>query len=355
MTKTNASSPAATASSATAASNVIFGCSGLRLTRAEINLFTAVKPWGLILFSRNLHSPDQVTSLVGDFREAVGRDDVMVLIDQEGGRVSRLPRNFWRIPPSPTLFAKIYAENPREAETAISLNYQLIAHDLKTLGINVNCAPMLDIPLAGSAPVVTDRALGTTPEGVTQLASKAIAGMRAGGVAPVIKHGPGHGRATVDSHHEVPRVTASLETLAAFDFIPFKNLHKEAMLMTAHIIYDAIDPSLPGTISPVIINDIIRSELKFDGLIMTDDINMHALSGSMEHRGKQAIAAGCDVILQCSGILEEMTRLSDVVQDLSGASLRRAEKAESQAFAPAEAFDPCQGQAELDKIMRNYL
>ncbi|PHZ84679.1 beta-N-acetylhexosaminidase [Paremcibacter congregatus] len=349
MTETPALRPASTTS------NVIFGCSGLRLTRAEINLFTAVKPWGLILFSRNLQSPDQVTSLVGDFKEAIGRDEVMVLIDQEGGRVSRLPREFWRIPPSPTLFAEIYKNAPRDAETAIYLNYRLIAHDLKTLGINVNCAPMLDIPLAGSAPVVTDRALGTTPEGVSQLAVQAIAGMKAGGVAPVIKHGPGHGRATVDSHHDVPRVAASLESLAAFDFIPFKNLHKEAMLMTAHIIYDAIDSTLPGTISPIIINNIIRSELDFGGLIMTDDINMHALSGPIEQRGKQAIAAGCDVILHCSGILEEMTRLAEVVQDLEGASLKRAKKAEFEAFAEAGEIDPVQIQAELDRILHDYL
>jgi len=355
MTQTLAPQAPVKSCSERKASNVIFGCAGLRLTQPEIDLFRNIRPWGLILFSRNLQSPDQVRSLIGDFKNAVGQDEAIVLIDQEGGRVSRLPADFWRIPPSPTLFSEIYKNDRQVAETAIMLNYRLIAHDLKSLGINVNCAPMLDIPRVGSAPVVTDRALGPDPETICRLATKTIEGLKAGGVAPVIKHAPGHGRATVDSHHEVPRVAASLKSLADFDFIPFRTLKNEAILMTAHIIYDAIDPTLPGTISPVIINDIIRSELDFDGLIMTDDINMHALSGPIEQRARSAIEAGCDIILQCSGVLDEMSRIADVVSDLKGASRKRAKVAETQAFAKSDKIDIEQTREYLDKLLTDYL
>lgn len=340
--------------SKTNASNVIFGCSGLRLTRGEIDLFKAVKPWGLILFSRNLQAPDQVKALVGDFKDAIGRDDAIILIDQEGGRVSRLPETFWRIPPSPTIFSEIYKQNPTQAENAVFLNYRLIAHDLKSLGINVNCAPMLDIPRSGSAPVVTDRAFGTNPEIVTRLAEKAIQGMKAGGVAPVIKHAPGHGRATVDSHHLLPRVDTSNQLLADTDYKPFIALQNEAMLMTAHIIYSAIDPSLPGTISPIIIKDIIRSKLGFNGLIMTDDINMHALCGPVPQRARQALDAGCDIILHCSGSLEEMSEISDVVSGLEGLGLNRARAAEAQAYAKADETDLDQIRERLDIILHDY-
>ncbi|PCI46528.1 MAG: beta-N-acetylhexosaminidase [Alphaproteobacteria bacterium] len=336
------------------ASNVIFGCSGLRLTRGEIDLFKVVKPWGLILFSRNLQAPDQVKALVGDFKDATGRDDAIILIDQEGGRVSRLPETFWRIPPSPTIFSEIYKINPHTAEEAVFLNYRLIAHDLKSLGINVNCAPMLDIPRAGSSPVVTDRAFGTNPEIVSRLAEKAIQGMKAGGVAPVLKHAPGHGRATVDSHHLVPRVDASVKSLADTDYKPFIMLKNEAMLMTAHIIYNAIDPSLPGTISPIIIKDIIRSKLGFNGLIMTDDINMHALSGPVPQRAKLALDAGCDIILHCSGSLDEMSQIADVVSHLKGSGLDRTRVAEAQAYAKADEIDVGQIQERLDIILRDY-
>ncbi len=321
------------------ATNIIFGCSGPRLTPEEKALFQDVVPWGFILFARNIETGDQVRALVDDFREATDRNDVIVLIDQEGGRVSRLPAPEWRIPPAPPALARLYGDNPDKAEQAFRLNYQLIGHELKEIGINVNCAPMLDIPTDGASSVVTDRALGNTPEQVTRLGRAVCEGLKAAGVAPVIKHGPGHGRALVDSHHLLPRVDAPLEALRETDFVPFKALKGETMLMTAHIIYEAIDAVHPGTLSADVINTVLRGEIGFDGLIMSDDLNMHALTGSMQERTAACLSAGCDIALQCSGDMDDMKDAARAVSPLEGKALERAQKAEQEAFTQAAAFD----------------
>lgn len=333
------------------ATNIIFGCSGPRLTPEEKALFQDVSPWGFILFARNIETGDQVKALVDDFREATHRDQVIVLIDQEGGRVSRLPAPEWRIPPAPPALARLYSDNPHLAEQAFHLNYQLIGHELKELGINVNCAPMLDIPTDGASSVVTDRALGDTPEQVTRLGRAVCEGLKAAGVAPVIKHGPGHGRALVDSHHLLPRVDASLETLRETDFVPFKALRDESMLMTAHIIYDAIDAVHPGTLSPDVINTVLRGEIGFDGLIMSDDLNMHALTGSMRERTAACLSAGCDIALQCSGDMDDMKDAARAVSPLEGKALERTQKGEQEAFAQSAAFDVAEAYEALTELL----
>lgn len=327
--------------------SVIFGCEGLRLNPSEKAFFRDLMPWGFILFSRNIESKEQVSALVADFKDALGCENIPVLIDQEGGRVSRLPAPTWRHPPTPTVFPALYASNPDAALEATYLNYRLIARDLKDVGINVDCAPMLDVPVAGAHDIVVERALGADVKTVCAIGRSVIDGLLAGGVAPVIKHGPGHGRAVVDSHLALPRVSASHDDLSASDFAPFKVFNKEAMLMTAHVIYEALDADAPATISPTIIEGILRTECGFDGMIMTDDLNMNALSGTLEERGRASLAAGCDMLLQCNGVMEDMQEVARSVIPLEGAALRRADKAAKVAFKPAKAFD---AEAALERL-----
>ena len=332
-------------------SRVIFGCSGLELTASEKHLFSEIKPWGFILFARNLESPRQTKALVDSLKQAIGREDAVILIDQEGGRVSRLPETFWRVPPSPTCFAQLYQRDPQAALRAMQLNYSLIGHDLKSLGINVNCAPMVDIPQPNASTIVTERAYGDTSEAVIALAKAVISGLKEARVAPVVKHAPGHGRATSDSHHFLPTVNAAQETLMHSDFEPFKALSNESMFMSAHIVFDQIDAKNPATQSPTIIQTVIREHIGFDGLLMTDDINMKALSGHVTERALSALSAGCDIALHCNGDFNEMVQLSEIIPALSGKSLKRALEAEKLAFAPALSFDIKQTQDELDTLM----
>lgn len=333
------------------ATNIIFGCSGLRLTQEEHALFRDTKPWGFILFARNIRDRQQVKALVEDFKKSTNRENVIVLIDQEGGRVSRLPEPEWRIPPSPPFMAQLYKTDTALASKAFYLNYRLIGHDLKEIGVNVNCAPMLDIPVDGASSVVTDRALGTTAEQVSMLGASVCSALKDSGVAPVIKHGPGHGRALVDSHHLLPHVDAPAETLEKIDFVPFKALNQETMLMTAHIIFGAIDPNLPGTTSPRVISEIIRGKIGFKGLVMSDDLNMHALKGSIAQRTKACLTAGCDIALQCSGELDDMKDASTAISPLSGPALDRSKAAEAQAFSSALEFNPADATKELNELL----
>ncbi|MEP2653990.1 MAG: beta-N-acetylhexosaminidase, partial [Paraglaciecola sp.] len=281
--------------------NAIVGCATTALSTEEKVFFKRVRPAGLILFARNIISPSQVFALVDEFKSVTNNQYALILIDQEGGRVSRLPKPRWRIPPSPTEFAKLYRTSPEVALRACVINYQLIGADLKRVGINVNCAPMLDIPQVDASTVVTDRALGDSPQSVIALGQATITGLQLSGVEPVIKHGPGHGRGTTDSHKALPIVNADLDTLAKWDFLPFEHFKNQSMLMTAHILYTDIDSLYPGTLSRKVINEVLREHIGFDGLIMTDDIDMHALSGSTPQKAKQALNAGCDLVLQCSG------------------------------------------------------
>ncbi len=320
-------------------SNAIVGCASTELTDEEKVLFNKMRPLGLILFARNITDPKQVTSLVEEFKLVTDNKYALILIDQEGGRVSRLPAPHWRRPPSPTEFAKLYKHSPDAAIRACEINYQLIGADLKRVGINVDCAPMLDIPQADASTVVTDRALGNTPESVIALAQATINGLQLSGVEPVIKHGPGHGRGTTDSHKALPIVDADIDSLATWDFLPFEHFKNESMLMTAHILYTAIDADFPATLSSKVLNDVIRKHIGFDGLIMTDDIDMHALTGTSAEKAELALNAGCDVILQCSGNIDDLFSLATAVQPLNGKALKRAEIAASKAAVHKNEID----------------
>lgn len=331
--------------------NVIVGCSSTTLSTKEAALFSQLQPWGVILFSRNIQDPKQVIKLIEDIKSALGRDELIVLIDQEGGRVSRLPAKHWRVPPSPTVFARMYEGNQEIAKRACLLNAILTGLELKTLGINVNCAPMLDIPQSNSAKIIVERALGYNAAQVIELARQITTGLKRAGVAPVIKHMPGHGRAQSDSHLELPQVDATFDELNELDFIPFKALASECMAMTAHIVFNQIDKEFPATINPRIIQKVMRSTIGFDGLIMTDDINMHALSGTVAERAAAATKAGCDIALHCSGDFEEMHSLLEVAQPLSGKALSRAKIAEDIAFKAMPDFDQAELRQELDALL----
>lgn len=331
--------------------NGIVGCATTALSAEEKVFFKQVRPAGLILFARNITSPSQVFALVDEFKSITDNQYALILIDQEGGRVSRLPKSHWRIPPSPTEFAKLYSKSPKAAIRACELNYQLIGSDLKRVGINVNCAPMLDIPQADASTVVTDRALGDTPQSVIALGQATITGLQHSGVEPVIKHAPGHGRGTADSHKALPIVDADLGSLAKWDFLPFEHFKNQSMLMTAHILYTAIDSEYPGTLSRKVINEVLREHIGFDGLIMTDDIDMHALSGSTAQKAKQALGAGCDLVLQCSGKIDDLWALEPALQTLTGKALLRTQVAATKASGNLAEIDDAALLSELTELL----
>lgn len=303
-------------------SAAIYGCSGPELTPAERDFFAEVRPWGFILFRRNVESPEQVRALVTALRDSIDAPDAPVLIDQEGGRVQRLGPPHWpKYPPGDA-----YLKAAGDVETARDLVRQgarLMAHDLQSLGINVDCVPVLDVPVPGAHDIIGDRAYARDPEMVARLGRAAAEGMMAGGVLPVIKHMPGHGRAFADSHHDLPVVHADLATLDAWDFVPFKALSDMPMAMTAHVVFDAIDPKRPATTSRKAIR-LMRNELGFAGLIMTDDLSMKALSGKLTERAEAALKAGCDVVLHCNGDLAEMKQVAAGTGKLKGKAAKRA-------------------------------
>lgn len=315
---------------------VIFGLQGPRLTPAEKTFFRDANPWGFILFARNIETPDQVRGLTQSLRETVGRK-VMIFIDQEGGRVQRLKPPHWFDYPSLGFLAANYRFNRKQTRRAVFLHHRLIAADLRALGINANCAPVLDIPVKGSDPIISDRAMGTNAHQVIDLGQAALAGLMTGGIAPVIKHIPGHGRAKVDSHLALPKLDNWLPKLMGSDFLPFKELADAPMAMTAHIVIEGLDKQAPVTISPVAIN-YIRKRLNYDGLIMTDDLDMKALSGSLSGLTRAALTAGCDIALQCSGKLPAMVEVAKGSRYLDGDARRRADIAEFCAEDPRE-FD----------------
>lgn len=305
---------------------VIFGLQGPRLTPAEKTFFRDANPWGFILFARNIETPDQVRGLTQSLRETVGRN-VMIFIDQEGGRVQRLRSPHWFDYPSLGSIAQYYRQNRRQTRRAIFLHHRLIAADLRALGINANCAPVLDIPVKNADPIISDRALGTNAGQVIDLGQAALAGLMTGGVAPVIKHIPGHGRATVDSHLALPKIGNWLPGLMGSDFLPFKELSNAPMAMTAHIVVEGLDKRAPVTISPAAIK-FIRQRLGYDGLIMSDDLDMKALTGSLSGLTRASLTAGCDIALQCSGKLPAMVEVAKGSRYLDGDSRRRADIAE---------------------------
>lgn len=299
----------------------ILDASGLRLTAQEKALFREVKPFGFILFSRNVDTPEQVRALCAELRDAAGHDAV-ITVDQEGGRVQRLRRPFWRDWSPPLDFVMAAGENSVEA---MKLRYRLIAHELHDLGIDSNCAPMVDVAGPQTHEFLRNRCYGTDPEQVTKLGRAAADGMLAGGVLPVVKHMPGHGRATMDSHFDLPQVSAGRDDLLGTDFAPFKALNDLPMAMTAHLVYEALD-TRPATLSPVMMQ-VIRDEIGFDNLIMTDDISMQALKGRIDDITRDALAAGCDVVLYCNASLKDRALVADAAGEMTQAAQTRAERA----------------------------
>ena len=303
----------------------IFGCAGAELTREEAAFFRDVKPWGFILFARNVETPDQVRKLVDSLRETVGRPDAPVLIDQEGGRVQRLKPPHWPLYPPGRAYGRLAVNDPLMKREIARLGARLIAHDLASLGVNVDCVPVLDVPDPHGHEIIGDRAYGDTPEEVAVLGRAAAEGLIAGGVLPIIKHIPGHGRAKADSHLELPVVEAGWDELDARDFAPFRVLSDMPMAMTAHVIYAAVDRKRPATTSKKMFAKVIRGAIGFDGLVMSDDLSMKALSGGFAERAKDALAAGCDVVLHCNGDMAEMKAVAAGAGALKGRAKRRAE------------------------------
>jgi beta-N-acetylhexosaminidase len=304
----------------------ITGLAGTTLTPAERAFLRESEPWGLIVFKRNIDTPAQVLALVSSFRDAVGRN-APVLVDQEGGRVQRLAPPHWPAYPAGAAYGRVYDRDPALARKAAYQGARLIAADLTAVGIDVDCLPIADVPVSGANSVIGDRAYGETPEKVAALSRAVADGLLAGGVLPVLKHIPGHGRATADSHHGLPVVETDDATLDRTDFAAFRPLNDLPLGMTAHVVYTAIDPIAPATTSVTLVRDVIRGRLGFRGLLMGDDISMGALSGSIEARSRAAIAAGCDVVLHCNGELAEMQAVASAVPALAGPAAQRADAA----------------------------
>ncbi|MBS40973.1 MAG: beta-N-acetylhexosaminidase [Rhodospirillales bacterium] len=309
-------------------SPVIFGCIGTELTSAEIDLFQDCRPFGLILFEHNCKNPTQLSELIFQFRETVGFRDAAVLIDQEGGRVTRMKPPHWRLPPAAGVFSKIFEKNEDIALRAAYLNARLIGKELANVKISVNCLPVLDLPELGSHDVIGDRALGKDVRTISLLGGILCRGLMEEGVSPIIKHIPGHGRAKVDSHRELPLVDTSLQELKSTDFIPFRNLCHIPWAMTAHVVYSAIDKNRAATISPIVINEVVRNQIGFEGLLLSDDIGMEALSGSKGDRAQYILEAGCDLVLECSGKIKDMVDVASVLPAMKKETRNRAELAE---------------------------
>ena len=322
----------------------ILDATGTGLTVEEKALFRDVRPFGFILFARNIESPDQVRALCDEFREAAGHN-CLITIDQEGGRVQRLRGPVWRewLPPLDHAEKAGYA-----AERAMYLRYRLIAQELHALGIDSNCAPMADLAGAETHPFLKNRCYGDTVDKVVTLARSAAQAHLDGGVLPVLKHIPGHGRATADSHYDLPRVDADAGILDETDFAAFRALNDLPLGMTAHLVYDAIDPA-PATLSPVVMQ-LIRDQIGFDGLIMTDDISMKALTGSLRALSRGALEAGCDVVLHCNGSFAERTETAAAAGEMSDAAQIRAENALKQRVQPLP-LDTEAAEAELSALM----
>jgi beta-N-acetylhexosaminidase len=328
-----------------AAGAFICGSSGPELTPDEVAFLRESDPWGFILFRRNIDTPEQTRALTEHFRATVGRD-APVLVDQEGGRVQRLGPPHWPRYPAGRRFGEIYAGNPLAGLAAARSTARLIADDLFRLGITVDCLPLCDVPQPGSHDIIGDRAYSEAPEPVALLARAAMTGLMEGGVLPVVKHVPGHGRAHADSHLSLPVVDTPREDLARIDFLPFAALADAPMAMTAHVVYSALDADMPATLSAGIIQSVIRDHIGFGGLLMSDDLSMKALAGSLGERAAKAIVAGCDIALHCNGDLKEMQAVAANAGTLAGPALARADAALAAARPPLD-LDRGQVEAKL--------
>jgi beta-N-acetylhexosaminidase len=327
----------------------IAGLSGATLTADELMFLRDVDPWGLIIFNRNVRDKNQLADYVRSMRDALGRD-CAVLIDQEGGRVQRLGPPHWPAYPPGALYGALYDRDQAAGLAAAELGARLIAHDLHELGINVDCLPIADVPVSGSDAVIGDRAYGTRADKVAALAEAVARGLMRGGVLPVLKHLPGHGRAMADSHQQLPVVTATRETLEQTDFAAFRALGALPMGMTAHVVFSSIDPVAPATTSATMVHEVIRGFIGFQGLLMSDDISMGALSGPIAQRSRAALAAGCDVVLHCNGDLDEMRDVAATVPELAGDAQRRANAALAAQRQP-DGFDAEKQRAQFAQIV----
>ncbi len=323
----------------------VCGCQGKALTAEERDFLRDSDPFGLILFKRNVEAPAQVRALVAEFRAIVGRD-AAVLVDQEGGRVQRLGPPHWRAYPAAARLGAIDRPLADRAEI-VRRAAMLLGQDLRDLGITIDCAPVMDVPVAGAHDVIGNRAFSREPEIVARLGRAAALGLADAGILPVMKHIPGHGRAGADSHFDLPVVHAPLDQLVAADFLPFKANVDLPAAMTAHVVYTALDPERPGTLSSRVI-DFIRKEIGFDGLLFSDDLSMQALSGTLRTRAEAAFAAGVDIALHCNGVLAEAEAVASAAPSLAGQTLARAERAASWRGPPAAPFDPVEVWAQIE-------
>ncbi len=316
----------------------ISGCAGPVLDDAERLFFAAARPCGLILFRRNCQTPEQIRALIADFKESVASDEILVVIDQEGGRVQRLRPPDWRNMPPARCYGHLYDIDPDMGIRAAFAGARLTAQELYDLGITVNTMPVLDVPQPEAHEIIGDRAYGTDPGTVIALGRAVIEGCLSGGVLPVIKHVPGHGRATADSHLDLPRIDAELSELDDVDFRPFHALRHAPLAMTAHVLLPAFDDERPASVSPAIMDEVIRERIGLTGLVMSDDLGMEALGGSFAERARGVIDAGCDLALHCSGILGQMIEVGNAVPALEGLAAARFARARA-ALREPEPFD----------------
>jgi beta-N-acetylhexosaminidase len=328
----------------------ITGVSGPELSATEREFIRRERPWGFILFKRNIEAPAQIIQLVRELREALGDPDAPVLIDQEGGRVQRFGPPHWPVYPPGAVFGTLYDIDSALGLTAARLSARLMAADLNELGVTVDCLPLADVPVAGADAVIGNRAYGTEPGKVAAIARAVTEGLEQGGVLPVLKHIPGHGRATADTHFKLPVVDTPKAELERTDFAAFQPLADLPMAMTAHVVFSALDPAQPATTSATIIQQVIRGVIGFQGLLMSDDVSMNALAGSLAERTRAIIAAGCDMVLHCNGDLGEMREVAAETPELSGKALERASRALASRRAP-QAFDRVAARAELDALI----
>jgi beta-N-acetylhexosaminidase len=329
----------------------ITGISGLELTADERAFLREERPWGFILFKRNVEMPAQVSALVAELRETVGQPDAPVLIDQEGGRVARLGPPHWPVYPPGAVFGTLYDIDRGLGLTAARLSARLIAADLTDLAISVDCLPLADVPVPGADAVIGNRAYGTEPDKVAAIARAVTDGLQQGGILPVLKHIPGHGRATADTHFRLPVVDTSRAELESTDFAAFRPLADLPMAMTAHVVFSALDPAQTATTSATIIEQVIRGVIGFQGLLMSDDVSMNALAGSIAQRTRAIVTAGCDVVLHCNGKLDEMRAVASEAPLLDGKALERAKRALASRQAP-QPLDRKAARAELDELVR---
>lgn len=333
----------------------IFDCEGPRASAEEKAFFRDTDPWGFIVFARHCSSADELRAHCDELREAVGRADAPILIDQEGGRVVRMAPPTFPAHPPPAVFGDLWRLDPAKAKEAARLNACLLARMVSDCGATVNCVPMLDVPQPDADPtVIGDRAVAKHPDVIAALGAEVIEGTLEGGAVPVIKHLPGHGRSLCDSHHALPRVTASKEDLRTADFAPFRALNQAKLGMTAHIVYEAYDAVRCATLSPVIVEEVIRGEIGFDGLIMTDDLKMKALDAPFDARARESFEAGCDIALCCNFTLAEKKQALKGMRELAGKSAARAAAALGELRAP-ERSDTAEGYQRLKNLIKPAL